>query len=118
MTNDRIDLTPVDPTHDASRFDDLVRSSMDRAAGELAARRARVDTLAQLAKWRRPMLAAAVVIAVIASTLMLLLRREVPVATTAGIAEAVGVPDQLADWLRSGEMPGAADLLFVFEEGS
>ena len=118
MTDDRIDFSSIDPTHDRSRFDELVRSTMDRAAGELATRRAMVDTLAQLAKWRRPMLAAAVLVAVIASTVMLTFRREVSVATTGSIAEAVGVPGQLADWLRSGETPDAADLLFVFEEGS
>lgn len=118
MTDDRIDFSPLDPTRDKARFDAIVGSTVDRAAGELRARASRDDTLAQLATWHRPMLAAAVLVTVIVSTVMLTLRREGSAPATAGIAEAAGVPDDFAEWLRAGQMPDAAELLMVFEDGS
>ena len=110
-----IDFSPVDPTADPEHFDRLVESIIARAADELAARRVRSNPVLQIAAWRRPMLAAAAVVAVIAGTV--LARVQVPITDeTDGIAEAVGVPVELAQWLWDGTVPSTADLFGVFEE--
>ncbi len=33
-----------------------------------------------------------------------------------GLAEAIGVPQGIAEWVRSDELPGPADLLVTLEE--
>jgi hypothetical protein len=118
-TRDRpFDFSPVDPTADPERFDQLVESIIARAAEELAARRMRTNPVLQIAAWRRPMLAAAAVVAVLAGTVLTRVRvpDAVTTAETDGIAEAVGVPVELAQWLWDGTVPSTADLFGVFEE--
>ncbi len=113
-----IDFSPVDPTADPERFDQLVESIIARAADELAARRMQANPVLQIAAWRRPMLAAAAVVAVIAGTVLTQVRVPETMATaeTDGIAEAVGLPVELAQWLWDGTVPSTADLFGVFEE--
>jgi hypothetical protein len=116
MTDDRIDLSPLDPTVDSNRFDKIVSQVMERAGGELEARRARTSALAQVVSWRRPMLAAAAVLLLLCGGV--LFRVRVPEAASEveyeGIAEAMGVPTVLAQGMRSDQLPSAAELLFGF----
>jgi hypothetical protein len=113
-----IDFSPVDPTADPEQFEQLVESIIARAADELAARRLRSNPVLQIAAWRRPMLAAAAVVAVVAGTVLAQMRVPYTAAMdeTDGIAEAVGVPVELAQWLWDGTVPSTADLFGVFEE--
>jgi hypothetical protein len=113
-----IDFSPVDPTADPERFDRLVESIIARAADELAARRLRWNPVLQIASWKRPMLAAAALVAIIAGTVLTQVRGPdtVTTAETDGIAEAVGVPVELAQWLWDGTVPSTADLFGVFEQ--
>ena len=117
MDNDRIDFTTLDPTRDQDRFDRLVGSITDRAADELAERRATGSPLNQLVRWKRPMLAAAAVVAMV--SVGVLLRVEVANAAdyadeTTGIAEAIGVPGLLAQGIRNNDMPTTAELFEAF----
>ncbi len=116
MTNDRIDFSALDPTRDSERFDGIVRSISERATLELAGRRARLNVLGQISRWWRPMLAAAVVSGII--SIGALTQIEAPttqIAANVGIAEAIGVPDQLAEWVRSDEIPTTAEILLSLE---
>jgi len=121
MTEDRIDFSPLDPTEDAERFEDIVASISQAAAPALAARGARASVVGQLGLWWRPLLAAAAITGIVsvgallhyqASTTRIAELEEV------GIAEAIGVPSQIADWVWSDEAPTTAELLFTLEEES
>jgi len=113
-----IDFSPLDPTTDQERFKAMVEGIVARAAHELATRRTRFNPFIQLASWRRPMLAAAAVVAVVSATI--LTRTQVPQPAvepeTDGIAEAVGVPVELAQWIWDGEVPTTADLFAAFDQ--
>jgi heme/copper-type cytochrome/quinol oxidase subunit 2 len=113
-----IDFSSVDPTADPERFDQLVEAVIAQAADELAARRMQANPVLQIAAWRRPMLAAAAVVAVIAGTVLTQVRVPESISTpeTDGIAEAVGIPVELAQWLWDGTVPSTTDLFGVFEE--
>ncbi len=109
-----IDLSPLDPTRDAEHFEQVVSAITARAADELA-RRARATPIIELARWRRPMLAAAAVLAIISLTVMS--RLELPdtnAEATTGVAEALGVPSELAQWMWTDELPTTADLFLAF----
>jgi hypothetical protein len=117
MIDDRIDFSSLDPTEDRERFDDIVRSITEAASGQLAARRARADVFAQLASWWRPLLAAAAIMGIV--SIGALARSQTvttPAETEIGLAEAIGVPEQIADWVWSEEAPTAAELLVALEE--
>ena len=113
-----MDLSPVDPTADPERFDQLVESVIARAADELAARRIRSGPVVQIAAWRRPMLAAAAVVAVLAGTVLTQTRipETMAIEETDGVGEAVGVPVEIAQWLWEETVPSTADLFGVFPE--
>ena len=109
-----IDLSPLDPTRDPERFNQIVAAITAEAADELA-RRARATPFTELARWQRPMLAAAAVLAIISLTVMS--RIELPDVTedvTAGVEEALGVPSALAQWMWTDELPTTADLFSAF----
>lgn len=117
MSDDHLDLTPLDPTADEARFGQLVASISGRAADELARRRARSSTIAQLALWKRPMLIAAVVIGIVSISVLARTQSTAPlVEEPTGVAEAIGVPVELAQWVRSGQVPDPGELLVAVEE--
>ena len=113
-----IDFSPLDPTTDHERFEAMVEGIVARAAHELAPRRTRFNPFIQLAFWRRPMLAAAAVVAVVSATILTQYRAPQPAegGETDGIAEAVGVPVELAQWIWDGEVPTTADLFAAFDQ--
>ena len=115
MNDERIDFSALDPTRDRARFDSTVKSISARAAGELAARRARFSPVSELARWRRPVLAAAAVALLICGGVLIGIRTTAQVAESGGIAEAMGVPSLLAEGLQAGELPTPADLFVAFE---
>jgi len=110
MDDDRIDLSELDPTRDEAHFDRLVGSIMERAADQLAERRASSSPLMQLVQWRRPMLAAAAVLAMVSVGVLWRVQSPDLVEETTGVAEAIGVPSLLAQGIRTNEMPTAAEL--------
>ncbi len=117
MSEDRIDFSPLDPTRDPERFDGIVRSITAEAERELARRRARTSVVGQLGLWWKPLLAAAAVAGIVA--LGALARYGSPATTVEaeiGIAEAIGMPEQVAIWVRSDEAPSPAELLVELED--
>lgn len=116
MNDERVDFGPLDPRSDPDRFGRVVRSIIETAEPELSVRRARASVFSQLSDWRRPLLAAAAVFGII--SLGTLTQVEAPGSVAQdemGVAEAVGVPETIASWVRSGETPSTAELLIVLE---
>lgn len=123
MTEDPIDFSKLDPTADPVVFEALVRSITERAADQLAARRARAGVMGQISRWTRPMLAAAAVLALL--SIFTLARVRAPDGTMASsvdepaapvdLAEAIGIPGQLASWVGDGTTPTTADLFTVLQ---
>ena len=118
-TNDNpINFASIDPTADPAAFDRRVEAIIARAATELAARRVRANPVLQLASWRRPMLAAAALVAVVSATILTRIQvpQPIPQIETDGIAEAVGIPQPLAQWIWNDSLPSTADLYVAFEQ--
>lgn len=116
MIDDRTDLRPVDPTSEHDRFEGIVARVMAAAEVELAARRARRSVVVQVAGWWRPLLAAAAITGII-SLVSLASSDGSAASSTAepGLAEAIGIPSQIAEWVRSDETPTTAELVVVLE---
>jgi hypothetical protein len=116
MSDERIDLSSLDPTQDAERFDAIVRSISAAAAGELAARRARTSVVGQVASWWRPLLAAAAIVGIVSIGALARLQASSGVSETeAGLAEAIGMPQQIAEWVLTEDVPTPTELLVVLE---
>lgn len=117
----RIDLTPLDTLADASRFERLVGAITQLAAPELARRAGRVGPMLLLARWARPLLAAAAAVAAVAlGTLSLAERIAEPVevaATPPGLVEALEVPSPVVDWLNEAREPSVSDLIIAVADG-
>ncbi len=112
MTDDRIDFSPLDPTRDPERFDGLVRSILGAASTQLADRRARATVFGQVSLWWRPLLAAAAITGVVALAALARLEDSAqPAVAETGLAEALGVPDPIAEWVRSDQVPTPAELI-------
>ncbi len=111
-----IDLSAIDPSTDTARFERTIASITTAAADQLAARRTNADAIVLLARWRRPMLAAAAIAALISGTIMATVRvPDYSVAPeTDGIAEAMGVPAAVAQWMAGDQLPTTADLFSAF----
>lgn len=110
----RVDLTPLDPAIDAARFEDLVRGVLGAAAPELARRQLPPPVYALIARWRRPVLAAAGLLAA-ASLAVLLLTHPVSEQRET-LAEAGGVPREWAAWAQADRNPTPAELLVLGQE--
>ena len=116
MDNDRIDLSPLDPTRDRERFERAIQSIQAAAAPELLARRDRGSALTQLVQLRRPMLAAASVAAVISTGVLLRVQTPETTGSTDVVAEALGVPSVLAMGVQQDRVPTLSELFTAFEE--
>jgi hypothetical protein len=130
----RLDLAALDPTLDPERLSHVVRRIGARAASELA-RRADQDTDAITAPfdaiaivqvmrgWQRVLWPAAA--AIVLASLATLRVVEYPTAeaeTAEGgtaesqLAQAIGVPAYIAEWVVEGELPAPGQLVFSEEE--
>jgi hypothetical protein len=108
---DRIDLTPLDPRADAVRFERLVREVRCAATPELLRRQARLTPWSQIARWRRPILAASGMLALASVIILALIHPSTTTQMT--LAEAIGVPSQVAGWVQATEKPSPGDLLGI-----
>jgi hypothetical protein len=116
MTDNRIDFSALDPLQEKERFERKVRSITAAAGPELAARRARASVFGQVAGWWRPLLAAAAITGIV--SIAALAQSEGTAGQSEaeiGVAEAIGMPQQIAQWMRSDELPTAAELLIELE---
>ncbi len=117
MTDERIDFSALDPTAERERFEETVGRINAAVAPALAARRARLGVFGQVAGWWRPLLAAATIAGIVsAATLALVERPASESEREIGMAEAIGVPEQIAEWVRSDELPDPSELLIALEE--
>jgi hypothetical protein len=116
MNKEPVHFGSLDPRSDPDRFERVVRAIVETAGPELSLRRARASVFSQLSAWRRPLLAAAAIAGIV--SLGTLSQVEAPASVTedeVGVAEAVGVPQTIASWVRSGETPSTAELLLELE---
>jgi len=119
MSDDRIDFSALDPTRDEARFERLVSAIVHDAEPELARRRQSPSVVAQVGQWWWPLLAAAAVVVV--ASLGLLWRlgdtldASAGVVVESGIEESLGVPTQVASWIRSDQLPTTSDFLETIE---
>lgn len=117
MEETRIDLTALDPRAHPDRWDEMVRNVSRRAAPELERRRASGAGMLWLAHAARPILAAAAVLALLSGALFGLTHRPTESAGASSIAEALGFPVPVAEWLADGRTPDDTDLLLALEGG-
>lgn len=117
MSEEHIDFESVDPTADPARFDHLVRTITESAAGELERRRARATVVGQISSWRRPLLTAAAVTAIMSGAVLWQTReRQMGEIVDSGVAAAIGVPTQLSRWVQDEGTPTPAQLLIALVE--
>jgi hypothetical protein len=107
MDDERIDLSPLDPSRDEKRWQRLITGIAERA---VAVRRRRVSVRYQLGAWARPALALAAAAAVVAVLGALL-----GGATLRGgaVATAHDPALTLVEWAATGERPETAALVAV-----
>ena len=112
MSDERLDLSPLDPTADQERFDRIAASIARRAAPALAARRR--NFWEGFATLRGPVLAAAAVLLVVSVVVIARTdtRRSSETGTVAStessqsLIEAAGVPSSIAQWGDTAPAPG------------
>ncbi len=115
MNDDRLDFGPLDPLRDPERMERALRSIAVRAAPLLAARRTPRTAFQQVARWRRPMLAAAVVIMIASLSALLRFGGSSAESATPTVAEVVGVPTTVAGWVRSDRLPTPGEIVVSLE---
>lgn len=115
MDDERLDLSALHPAQDEVRFARLIAGTMQRAGPELR-RRANASALGMLARWTRPMLAAAAITAVAAGSVL--------TGTASGgfdnapwvaHAEPVTLSALLDDWVAEARTPTVTDLMIALE---
>jgi hypothetical protein len=117
MTDERIDFSALDPTAEGDRFEEAVGRINAAVAPALAARRARGSVVGQVAGWWRPLLAAATIAGIVsAATLALVEEPASGGESEIGVAEVIGVPEQIAQWVRNDKLPDPAELLIALED--
>jgi hypothetical protein len=107
MTDDPLDLSPLDPRANTLRYEAAIGALMVAAAPELRARQSRrtVRAIDEMSRWWRPTLAAAATIAAIALGDLVLTQRTEQGSTGDGWATIAGVPTQLATYVEGNQMP-------------
>lgn len=117
MTDERFDLSPLDPHGDA-RFERMVGNITERARFELARRAAaqRQSVVELVAGWARPALLAAATIAGISLTLLATFdRSNAGVVVTGAYMPASEVPAAATSWYEENREPTVEDLLIAAE---
>ena len=113
MDSERIDLTPLDPTVDAVRWEMLLGGIRERTAVEMALRADR-GVLGVLGNWAWPLLAAASIVAVLSGGALALLRPPEPFS---GVIQALQVSEPVSTWLEQGGPITTSDVLLALERG-
>jgi hypothetical protein len=115
MDDERLDLSALDPAGDPVRFARLVAGTMDRAETELR-RRASADPIGMLARWTRPMLAAAAITAVASGTvLMSAAGGGFDDAPWMAHAEPASLSALVEEWVAEVRTPSVTDLMIALE---
>jgi len=117
MTDERFDLSPLDPGGDA-RFERMVGNITGRARFELARRAAarRQSVFELVADWARPALLAAATVAGVSLTLLATFdRSNAGMVVTGAYMPASEVPAAASAWYEEDRAPTVDDLLIAAE---
>jgi hypothetical protein len=117
MDRDGIDLSPLDPAGEAERWAALLYRVNAAAAPELARRASSPGSMVMLAQWTRPILAVAAVLALVSLSIFRLTLPAADAVGVASVAEALGFPTPVAEWLTEERPPVEDDLLLALERG-
>lgn len=112
MTDDRIDLSALDPASDPARLDRMAAAIRARAARALAERRATPTVATELAAWTRAVLPAAAAIALLVTTALLSSSGAPPETPDPGAqaAPAGDATGAAVQWAVFGQAPTTSDL--------
>ncbi len=118
MTDERFDLSPLDPQEDA-RFERMISVITTRARFELARRAAvqRQSVFELVADWARPALLAAATVAGVSITLLTMYGRSNAVTVTGAYMPASEVPATASGWYEEDREPTVDDLLVAANPG-
>lgn len=118
IEDDFRDLAPLDPSRDPARWERMVAGVMAAAGPELARRASQPQPgmLLLLADWMRPTVSAAALLAAAAAAFLV---TGGPVRTStasgAGLADALGYPTAVAEWVDGGQAPSLEALVTDLE---
>jgi hypothetical protein len=105
MSDEKLDLSALDPSRDPERWERLIA----RVSAHATAPRAPSPSIAfDLVRWGRPLMAAAALLAVATWVPAWLRERSAPVQPL--------TPTGLAEWAQSGAIPSNVDVLEGFDE--
>jgi hypothetical protein len=118
MDDDRLDLSPLDPTRDEDRFSRTVGRIMAAAAPGLARRRARATPIGTVVRWWRPTLALAAALTMAAVGVLVNVQSTAAATEpqSTGVAEALGIPTSMSAWVRAGGTPTAGQVFEALQE--
>jgi hypothetical protein len=111
MNEDKLDLSPLDPSRDGERWERLVQSVASRA---LRAHRARLTVTGQMLAWARPVLALAAAVSLVSWGGALAVSGR----STQGSQPQVEPTQQLASWALNDQLPDTATILTVMGESN
>jgi hypothetical protein len=117
MENEKIDLSPLDPSADAARWERLVGSITEAGARAIAARLRPHPILVQLAAWWRPVVAASAVAVGCAwlPPLVTPAPSSLRTSSTTELAQTASSPTPaLMEWAMREKAPSTAELLETF----
>jgi hypothetical protein len=112
MRDDRLDLSPLDPTVDELRWRRLAATIRERAVPELARRAGLEGVLGTLGHWAWPMAAAAAVVAMLSASALALVR---PPDVLGHVVQAFDLEAPVSEWLQEGRSPTMDDLVLALE---
>lgn len=120
IEDDFRDLAPLDPARDPQRWERMVGGIVAAAGPELARRAAQPQPgmLLLLSGWMRPTVSAAALMAAAAAAFLVTQGPAGAPAAEAGLAESLGYPTAVAEWVYGGETPSVEALVAAMEGGA
>jgi hypothetical protein len=109
MHDSKLDMSSLDPSQNAERWDRLIESIADRA---VARRQQRLTISYQLQAWSRPVLVAAAAVALIVGAKALVTRNETSRTALSNFRKVY----VLAEWAGTAERPAPSNVLQVLGE--
>jgi hypothetical protein len=117
IEDDFRDLAPLDPERDSARWERMVAGVMAAAGPELARRQSlpQPGMLLLLSDWLRPTVSTAALLAAAAAAFLVTQETTAPAAAGAGLADALGYPTAVAEWMDDGQAPSVEALVVDLE---
>jgi hypothetical protein len=117
IEDDFRDLAPLDPERDSARWERMVAGVMAAAGPELARRASlpQPGMLMLLGDWLRPTVSTAALLAAAAAAFLFTTETGTPAASGSDLADALGYPTAVADWMDDGQTPTVEALVTALE---